>query len=267
MRRENRNKKNNKNLNIYYWGAAAIALFLVVFAIAYIIYGNSKTNTDNLSMQEFSNLDTTDLEDASSSIGKTVDESKNELNNTNTEKIAINTSNMENTKNTTSNTNTAKQSTTNKVKENTAKETNAQKVEENKEVTFERPVSGDIMKEFAQENLVFSETLNEWITHNGIDLRAEKTEVVKAAADGTVKTIKNDPRYGLTITIEHDNGFKTVYANLLTSEFVVEGEKVQKGQTIGTVGNTAIFESSDDTHLHFEILKDNVNVDPATYLK
>lgn len=267
MRRENRNQKNNKNLNIYYWGAAAIALFLVVFAIAYIIYGNSKTNTDNLSMQEFSNLDTTDLEDASSSIGKTVDESKNELNNTNTEKIAINTSNMENTKNTTSNTNTAKQSTTNKVKENTAKETNAQKVEENKEITFERPVSGDIMKEFAQENLVFSETLNEWITHNGIDLRAEKTEVVKAAADGTVKTIKNDPRYGLTITIEHDNGFKTVYANLLTSEFVVEGEKVQKGQTIGTVGNTAIFESSDDTHLHFEILKDNVNVDPAIYLK
>lgn len=267
MRRENRNQKNNKNLNIYYWVAAAIALFLVVFAIAYIIYGNSKTNTDNLSMQEFSNLDTTDLEDASSSIGKTVDESKNELNNTNTEKIAINTSNMENTKNTTSNTNTAKQRTTNKVKENTAKETNAQKTEENKEVTFERPVSGDIMKEFAQENLVFSETLNEWITHNGIDLRAEKTEVVKAAADGTVKTIKNDPRYGLTITIEHDNGFKTVYANLLTSEFVVEGEKVQKGQTIGTVGNTAIFESSDDTHLHFEILKDNVNVDPATYLK
>ena len=157
--------------------------------------------------------------------------------------------------------------TTNKTKENTSKDTNTQKTEENKEVIFERPVSGDIMKEFAQENLVFSETLNEWITHNGIDLRAEKTEVVKAAADGTVKTIKNDPRYGLTITIEHDNGFKTVYANLLTSEFVVEGEKVQKGQTIGTVGNTAIFESSDDTHLHFEILKDNVNVDPATYLK
>ena len=267
MRRENSNQKNNKNLNIYYWGAAAIALFLVVFAIAYIIYGSSKTNTDNLSMQEFSNLNTTDLEDASSSIGKTVEESKDEVNNTNTEKIAINTSNMENTKNTISNTNTAKQSTRNKVKENAEKETNAQKAEENKEVTFERPVSGDIMKEFAQENLVFSETLNEWITHNGIDLRAEKTEVVKAAADGTVKTIKNDPRYGLTITIEHDNGFKTVYANLLTSEFVVEGEKVQKGQTIGTVGNTAIFESSDDTHLHFEILKDNVNVDPATYLK
>lgn len=267
MRRENRNQKNNKNLNIYYWSAAIVAIFLVVFAIAYIIYGNSKTNTDNLSMQEFSNLDTTDLEDASSSIGKTVEESKNELNNTNTEKIAINTSNMENKKNTTANTNSTNQKTTNKAKENTTKDTNTKETEENKEITFERPVSGDIMKEFAQENLVFSETLNEWITHNGIDLRAEKTEVVKAAADGTVKTIKNDPRYGLTITIEHDNGFKTVYANLLTSEFVVEGEKVEKGQTIGTVGNTAVFESSEDTHLHFEILKDNVNVDPATYLK
>lgn len=267
MRRENRNQKNNKNLNIYYWGAAAIALFLVVLAIAYIIYDGFETNTDNLSIQEFSNLENTDLEDASSSIGKTVEEGKNELNNTNTEKIAINTSNMESTKNTTTNKNTAKSSAVNKAKENTKKDTNVKTTEENTEVTFERPVSGDIIKEFAQDNLVFSETLNEWITHNGIDLRAEKTEVVKAAADGTVKTIKNDPRYGLTITIEHDNGLKTVYANLLTSEFVVEGEKVQKGQTIGTVGNTAVFESSEDTHLHFEILKDNVNVDPSTYLK
>lgn len=255
MRRENRNQKHNKKINLYYWVAAAIALFLIVFAIAYILYGNSQKESDNLSIQEFSNLQTSDLEDASSSIGKTVNESKNEIN-TNTEKIAINTSKMENTQNVNTN-DTNKKST--KQKNNESKET--------KETSFGWPVSGDIVKEFAQENLVFSETLNEWITHNGIDLRAEKTEVVKAAADGTVKTIKNDPRYGLTITIEHEGGFKTVYANLLTSEFVVEGEKVEKGQSIGTVGDTAIFESSEDSHLHFEILKDNVNVNPTTYLK
>ena len=67
---------------------------------------------------------------------------------------------------------------------------------------------------------MYSETLQEWVVHNGIDIKADKTTVVKAAAAGKVSSIKNDPRYGLTITIEHSNGFKTVYANLLTAEFV-----------------------------------------------
>ena len=84
---------------------------------------------------------------------------------------------------------------------------------------------------------------------------------------GTVKSIKNDPRYGLTVVVEHANGFQTVYSNLLSSEFVVEGENIEKGQAIGTVGNTAVFEIADEPHLHFEILKDNIQVDPSLYIK
>ena len=129
------------------------------------------------------------------------------------------------------------------------------------------PVEGEIMREYAKDNLVYSATLDEWVTHNGIDIAAEKTTVVKASADGTVKSIKNDPRYGLTIVIEHVNGFTTVYSNLLTAEFVEEGETVEQGETIGTVGNTATFEIADEAHLHFEILKDNENLDPELYLK
>ena len=102
--------------------------------------------------------------------------------------------------------------------------------------------------------------------YNGIDIKADKTTVVKAAEKGTVKSIKNDPRYGLTIVIEHDSGYQTVYSNLLTAEFVVAGEKVEKGQTIGTVGNTATFEITDEPHLHFEILKDGEYVDPELSL-
>ena len=79
--------------------------------------------------------------------------------------------------------------------------------------------------------------------------------------------LKNDPRYGLTITISHENGFKTVYSNLLTTEFVSEGEEVKCGQTIATVGETAAFEVSEENHLHFEVLKDNKNVNPTIYLK
>ncbi len=82
-----------------------------------------------------------------------------------------------------------------------------------------------------------------------------------------VKSIKNDPRYGLTVVIEHTNGFESVYSNLLTAEFVVEGEKVKEGQTIGTVGNTATFEISDEAHLHFEIKKAGEYLDPELYIK
>ena len=144
---------------------------------------------------------------------------------------------------------------------------NKKKKKQKKNLNFEKPVEGDIVRDFAVDNLIYSDTLQEWTTHTGIDIKADKTTVVKSAEAGTVKSIKNDPRYGMTIVIEHENGFKTVYSNLLTSEFVVEGEKVEKGQSLGTVGNTAAFEIADEPHLHFEILKDNVAVDPNIYLK
>lgn len=134
-------------------------------------------------------------------------------------------------------------------------------------MSFQKPVEGDIVREYAKDNLIYSNTLEEWTTHLGIDIKADKTTVVKSAEAGTVKSIKNDPRYGLTVVVEHADNFQTIYSNLLTSEFVVEGETIEKGQAIGTVGNTAVFEIADEPHLHFEILKDNVQVDPSIYIK
>ena len=132
---------------------------------------------------------------------------------------------------------------------------------------FTKPVEGEIVTEFASDKLIYSTTLQEWVTHNGIDIKADKTTVVKASEEGTVKSVKNDPRYGITVVIEHSNGYSSVYSNLLTAEFVKEKEKVKKGQTIGTVGNTATFEIADEAHLHFEILKNNEYVDPSQYIK
>ena len=117
------------------------------------------------------------------------------------------------------------------------------------------------------DTLSYSKTLEEWITHPGIDIKADKTTIVTASEDGVVESIKNDPRYGLTITISHENGFKTIYSNLLTTEFVKENETVEKGQTIATVGESSSFEISDDSHLHFEMYKDGELVNPTIYLK
>ena len=109
--------------------------------------------------------------------------------------------------------------------------------------------------------------MKEWITHTAIDIKADKTSVIKSAADGVVRSIVNDPRYGLTVIVEHDDGYETVYSNLLTAEFVVEGEEIKQGQTIGTAGNTASFESNMECHLHFELLKNGEYLNPAIYLK
>jgi len=195
-----------------------------------------------------------DYEEANSDIGKTVEEIKEEEQNADTENEIENTEKTEKTNFTNVDKNVDK---TTETKEETIVE---------KDPEFEMPVEGEIIKEYSSENLVYSETLKEWTTHMGIDIAAEMTTVVKAAEEGTVTAIKNDPRYGITVIISHTNGYETRYSNLLTAEFVTVGEQVTKGQTIGTVGNTASFEIADNSHLHFEILKDSVNVDPLLYI-
>lgn len=275
-----RKNKEDMNMKIIKYSAIAVAILtLIVFgALIYSKKLNDTIKEGTLTGEQLSsilnnaNSSSENTESASSEIGKSVNEVSNEIKeNQNTNKITnnLNTSNST-TKNTESKSNNVL--TTNSVNSNnTTNQTNS-KPEENTEKTnvklsFEKPVEGDIVRDFAVDNLIYSNTLQEWTTHTGVDIKADKTTIVKAAESGIVKTIKNDPRYGLTVIVEHENGFQTVYSNLLTSEFVVEGEKVEKGQSLGTVGNTAAFEIADDAHLHFEILKDSVQVDPNIYLK
>ena len=109
--------------------------------------------------------------------------------------------------------------------------------------------------------------MQEWVTHRGIDIQANVSEDVKACANGTVKSIKNDPRYGWSITIEHKDGFSTTYTCLREANLVNEGDSVEQGQVIGKVGNSGVFESADGSHLHFEMIKDGGYINPELYLK
>lgn len=264
MRRQNRRpfsdeKETNK---IIYLSISILVIAVLAFTITFIIYSNYLNKDTKIAefktttIKELEELNKENSSQASSSIGKNVNEVEKETSNeTKNEvtRIAINTTNME--------------------KENVATTAKPTEVKEEKkeekvpDPVFTKPVEGEIVTEFASDKLVYSNTLQEWVTHNGIDIKADKTTVVKASEEGTVKSIKNDPRYGITVVIEHSNGYSSVYSNLLTAEFVKEKEKVKKGQTIGTVGNTATFEIADEAHLHFEILKNNEYVDPSQYIK
>ena len=246
-------------------GGTVIAIF-VTFLITFAVYKNKikESNESMLTTDKIAELvpngdGTYDfIEEASSDIGKKIED-------------VINDIEKENDKdNSNRNEEFIKNNTTNETKQsdNTEKTKSVNnKPQQVKDPEFVLPIKGDKIRGYSKDSLIYSDTLEEWITHLGIDIKAKRTSVVKAAESGKVLSIKNDPRYGLTIVIEHVNGFKTVYSNLLSTEFVQEGENVEKGQSIGTVGNSAPFEILDEPHLHFEILKDDINVDPNIYIK
>ena len=279
MRRDIRKKLNQDDLNmkIIKYSAIGVAV-LTIIVLALLMYSkslNDEAKEGTLTSEQIATIinNTGNTESASTEIGKSVEEAENTINETTNNTIDNTVENIAET-NTTNNTQTTNPTLTTsnvKTKEETSNENttpqNTTTENQTVELNFEKPVDGEIVRDFAMENLIYSETLQEWTTHTGIDIKADKTTVVKAAEAGTVKSIKNDPRYGLTIVVEHEGGFQTVYSNLLTSEFVVEGEKVEKGQSLGTVGNTAAFEIADEPHLHFEVLKDSVQVDPNIYIK
>lgn len=276
MRRDiQKNRKMQKaNINkILYTSGGIISLIIIIFVVSMFVYGNKTAKESSIGEKSQESLtilaegistipDFT--KEASSSVGKSVNEVKEESN-----ALVVDTEAED--KNKTNEVQEIKEEKNTNVTKKSAQETTKKQkevIEEKKaDPVFTMPVEGDIIKEYAKDKLVYSDTLKEWVTHAGIDIKAEKTAVVKASEEGKIKSIKNDPRYGLTVVIEHNNGYSTVYSNLLTAEFIQVGEAVKKGQTIATVGNTATFEISDEPHLHFEILKDNVQIDPNMYIK
>lgn len=135
--------------------------------------------------------------------------------------------------------------------------------------TFAKPIeNGEIVKDFSIDALVFSETMKDYRVHTGVDIAAELGTEVHSFADGTIAEIKNDPFYGTTIIIEHSSGLQTIYTNLdkQIPEGIKVGATVKAGDVIGAVGNTAIAESADAPHLHFEIKVGSEYVDPKEEL-
>ncbi|OGO79583.1 MAG: hypothetical protein A2Y23_09470 [Clostridiales bacterium GWB2_37_7] len=128
------------------------------------------------------------------------------------------------------------------------------------------PVFGNISNDFSDTELTYSKTIDSWITHPGLDLKAEEGSPVRAALDGTVSETTNDAQWGLTIVLDHGDGVFTRYSNLSTLDLVTKGQKVKKGDVISGVGKTALSEIAEEPHLHFELIRDKQNIDPKNYL-
>lgn len=128
------------------------------------------------------------------------------------------------------------------------------------------PVNGEIENAYSMTALTYNSTMRDWRTHDGLDIAAELGAQVKAAASGTVSRVYEDDMLGTTIVISHGNGLESLYANLASAPPVSEGQSVSVGQIIGSVGDTALCETGEVSHLHFAMSKDGESVDPTDYM-
>lgn len=97
--------------------------------------------------------------------------------------------------------------------------------------------------------------------HTGIDFIGKKGTPIYATADGRVIQGTGQTGYGITITIDHGNGYQTLYAHL-SKKTAKPGQKVKRGEIIGYMGSTGL---SSGTHLHYEVIKDGIKVNPVQY--
>ncbi len=131
---------------------------------------------------------------------------------------------------------------------------------------FIMPTIGDVAKKFSIDALVFSNTMEDYRTHNGIDICVAMSEGVMAAADGIVAEVYEHPMMGNTVVIAHDGDARTVYQNLADEVTVSVGDTVKSGEIIGAVGDSAIIEIAEEPHLHFEIMVGGEYQNPLDYI-
>ncbi len=154
-----------------------------------------------------------------------------------------------------------------KVKEVTAEEEVVTAAAQNLPPDLCNPMIGGILKEYSADDLVYSETMKDWRTHNGVDIAGEIGSQVKAAADGVVEQVYEDDLLGIVVVIGHSGQVQTLYGNLQSLDFIKVGRQVKAGDIIGGVGDSALTESADEAHLHFEVLVNKENVDPKSMLQ
>ncbi len=133
--------------------------------------------------------------------------------------------------------------------------------------TLVLPVSGAMQKGHDLTLQVFSNTMQDYRVHNGIDIASTLGSPVYAAADGKVTKIWEDISYGTCIEVSHAGDCVSYYKNIspILAEGISVDAAVKQGQLIAAVGESSMVEIADEPHLHFELKVDGEFVDPTEY--
>lgn len=125
---------------------------------------------------------------------------------------------------------------------------------------FIRPVSGGYIS--SAYGYRYHPITGSYSFHNGVDIAVSAGTPIKASAGGTVTVASYTYVWGYYVTINHGNGFSTLYAHM-TNFIVSYGQSVSQGQVIGYVGSTGY---STGAHLHFTMYYNGSTVNPMNYI-
>ncbi len=177
-------KRNNDLKKLTFLSIILLGIIILTFIITFILYNNKLKNSmaksKSLQTQEIAqlvseiNLETDKIETTSTEIGKKIEDVINE---------------------TEDELETEYESSNNENKSETIEVVEEVVEEQIIEPEFINPVEGEIINEYAKDMLIYSNTLDEWITHLGIDIKAERASIVQSSEEGNIFAIKNDPRY------------------------------------------------------------------------
>lgn len=126
------------------------------------------------------------------------------------------------------------------------------------------PVKGEVSHPFSNGELVKSETLGVWKTHDGCDILCEVGTDVLSMSEGTVKEIKDDPLWGVYVVVEQSNGLEVHYCGLAKELNVKAGQQINQGEIIGKTGETNQAEVLQQPHLHLAVKSGGEWVDPLS---
>lgn len=126
------------------------------------------------------------------------------------------------------------------------------------------PVTGEVSHPFSGGELVKSETLGVWKTHDGCDILCDLGTDVKSMSEGTVKEIKGDPIWGVYVIVEQSNGLEVHYCGLAKELNVKAGQQIKQGEIIGKTGETNQCEILQPPHLHLGVKRGSEWIDPIS---
>lgn len=129
---------------------------------------------------------------------------------------------------------------------------------------FNMPIEGELLKAYSDKELQYSATYGDMRVHTGIDIACSDGTAVSACGAGTVISVEENAALGNVITIDHGNEITAKYASLKDVK-VKAGDKVAAGDIIGSV-TTIPSECADQSHLHFEVLKNGHAASPLDTL-
>lgn len=126
------------------------------------------------------------------------------------------------------------------------------------------PVEGEISHPFSNGELVKSETLGVWKTHDGVDILCDLGTEVRSMSEGMVKEIKDDPLWGVYVIVEQNNGLDVQYCGLAKELNVKAGQEVKQGEILGKTSDTNQCEILQQPHLHLGVKQSGKWIDPLS---